>query len=66
MMTPENAKNALVFLERASLSGKEVSAYIAVLSALNTFAHPVPPQKTTEDNNPLNDVIEHGEDTPAT
>jgi hypothetical protein len=39
-MQKEVATNALVFLQRATLQGTEVPAFIAVMQALNELANP--------------------------
>lgn len=41
-MTPHVARNALTFLERATVAGKEVPAYIEAVAAINAFANPQP------------------------
>ena len=41
-MTPEIARIALVFLERATFQGGEVQAFVAVTNALREIATQVP------------------------
>lgn len=38
-MTPELAKAAIAFMQRAQLAGAEVPTFCAVLSALDEIAH---------------------------
>lgn len=42
-MTPQIAKNILLFLERVQLTGKEVPAWIEAVNALNEFVTPPKP-----------------------
>lgn len=49
-MTPAVAKNALKFLERATLSGAELSAFLEVRQALVDITSPEPPVTTSPES----------------
>lgn len=42
-MAPNIAKNIIAFMERATISGKEVPAYVEALAALNPLTIPKDP-----------------------